>query len=107
MLVLKRMSEKLYYASPDQAAEFFYITNLTEEQIKYIKENFDLEAENDDEPDFINFNYFCDCPTDIDLKDYLKNEGFKEIEDPNYTDGFIEIFRSWNKEPRKKAMVCA
>jgi hypothetical protein len=72
----------------------------------HCKEIFDLEAEKDDEPDFINFNYFCNCPTDIDLRDYLKDEGFKEIEDPNYTDGFIEIFRSWNREPRKSPLKC-
>ena len=98
------MSQKLYYADPDQGSEFFYITNLTEAQIKYINENFDLEVENDDEPDFINFNYSCDCSTDIDLRDYLKNEGFKEIDDPKYTDGFIEILRSWNREPQKRPL---
>ena len=103
MVILKRMSQKLYYASPDQGTEFFYITNLTEEQIN-INENFNLEVENDDEPDFINFIYFCDCPTNIDIRDYLENEGFKEIEDPNYTDGFIEILRSWNREPRKSPL---
>ncbi len=90
------MSEKLYYADPDQGSEFFYVSNLTEEQIKYIEENFDLKniQEEDEEVDFNNFDYCCECPTDIDLRDYLNNEGFKEIEDPNYTDGFIEILRS-------------
>lgn len=87
------MYEKLYYTSPDQGSEFFFISNLIEEQIKYIKEIFNLEVENDDEPDFINFDYFCDCPTDIDLRDFLKKEGFKEIEDPNDTKGFIELLR--------------
>ena len=98
------MTEKLFYASPDQGTEFFYITNLTEEQIKYINENFDLEVENDDGADFINFNYFCDCPVDIDIRDYFKNERFKEIDDPHYTDGFIEILRSWNQEPLKRPL---
>ena len=104
MLILKRMPQKLYYASPDQGTEFFYITSLTEEQIKYINENFDLEVENDDEPDFINFKYFCDCPVDIDIREYLENEGFKEIEDPHYTDGFVEILRSWNQELLKRPL---
>jgi hypothetical protein len=87
------MSEKLYYADPDQGSEFFYICNLTEEQIIYIEKKFDLKniQEEDEEIDFDNFDYCCECSTDIDLRDYLKNEGFKEIEDPNYTDGFIEI----------------
>ena len=89
------MDEKLYYADPDQGSEFFYISNLTEEQIKYIEKKFDLKniQEEDEEHDFNNFDYCCECPTDIDLRDYLKNEGFKEIEDPNYTDGFIEILK--------------
>ena len=77
---------------------------MTEEQIKYINENFDLEVENDDGADFINFNYFCDCPVDIDIRDYFKNERFKEIDDPHYTDGFIEILRSWNQEPLKRPL---
>jgi hypothetical protein len=98
------MNKKLYYASQDQGCEFFYITDLTEAQIKYINENLDLEVENDDEPDFINFNYSCNCSADIDLREYLENDGFKEIEDPHYTDGFIEILRSWNQEPLKRPL---
>ena len=93
LLILKQMSKKLYYTDLDEGTEFFYISNLTEEQIKYIEKKFDLKniQEEDEEDDFDNFDYCCDCPTDIDLRDYLNNEGFKEIKDPNYTDGFIEI----------------
>ncbi len=94
----------MYYASPDEGCEFIYISDLTEEQIKYINENLKLEVENNVEPDFINFNYSCNCSTNIDLRDYLENEGLKEIEDSHYTDGFIEFLRSWNQEPLKRPL---
>ncbi len=73
--------KKIYFADPDMSAEDFYISNLTDEQLKYIKINFGLENDGD-ETGFDDYPYLIYCPTDIDLRAYLKKEGFEEIQEP-------------------------
>ena len=69
---------KKYFADPDMWAEEFYISDLTKEQLNYIKINFGLEKD-EDGPEFEDYHYLIYCPTDIDLRNYLNNEGFEEI----------------------------
>jgi hypothetical protein len=75
---MKKEKQRIYFADPDMWAEDFYISYLTDEQLKYIKINFGLENDKDG-TGIIDFDYLIYCPTDIDLREYLNNEGFKEV----------------------------
>ena len=78
------MSDRYYTVDPDEGSYFVYISNLTQEQQKYIQKNiypeYDIEEDDDDDK---TYKYTIDAPcynSNIfdNLIEYLKKEGFFE-----------------------------